>query len=210
MNIIIFGAPGSGKGTQAERVNKKLGTPAISTGHILRSAIAEQTQTGLEAKEYVDSGKLVPDGIMLRLIKERLAQPDCVGGYILDGYPRTLPQAEGLDDAGVKIDAVLSIEISDEEIERRITGRRVCQGCDRSYHILYNPPLAEGKCDNCGAALYCRMDDSPDVVKARLRVYHETTEPLKGWYEGKGLLKSVVSDEEVTVTTERVYAALQL
>jgi len=162
----------------------------------------------MEAKEFIDEGRLVPDGIMLRLISERLSQPDCEAGFILDGYPRTLVQADGLEEAGVKIDAVLSIEVPDEEIERRLTGRRVCGGCGRSYHTKYNTSALEGQCDDCNGVLIRRLDDEPGVVLNRLRIYHESTEPLKGWYESRGLLRTVVSHEQVAVTTERTFAAL--
>ncbi|MDR1735623.1 MAG: adenylate kinase [Oscillospiraceae bacterium] len=210
MKMILFGAPGSGKGTQAARLEKRLSVPAISTGNILRAAIKNGEEMGLKAKAYVDAGQLVPDAVIIGIIKERLAKPDCENGFILDGFPRNIPQAEALEAQGVEIDKVLNIEVSDEEIERRLTGRRVCQRCEAPYHIADNPPKSEGVCDVCGGALIRRDDDSPETVRGRLRVFHESTEPLKGWYERKGKLVTVVARESVSDTSAAVLAALGL
>lgn len=208
MKIILLGAPGSGKGTQAENIQSRLHIPAISTGAILREAIKRGTKLGEDAKGYIDAGKLVPDGVVVALIRERLSEPDCENGYILDGFPRTIAQAEALDETGIVLDAVISIEVPDDEIERRLTGRRVCEGCGQTYHTLYNPPKREGVCDGCSGSLVRRADDEPETVRSRLKVYHESTEPLKGWYQRKGRLRTVVSSENVAVTTARTAEAL--
>ena len=179
MKLILLGAPGAGKGTQAEILSAKLGIPTISTGNMLRAAIQEGTPVGLEAKSYMDAGKLVPDDVIIRVVAQRIAQPDCTGGFILDGVPRTIGQAEALDQAGVRFDRVISIEISDQEIEERMGGRRVCSKCGASYHIKARPTKVEGVCDACGAPVTQRADDKPETVRERLRVYHEQTEPLK-------------------------------
>ena len=192
MNIIFFGAPGAGKGTQAEIVSKKLDIPTISTGNIIREAIKNGTEMGLSAKSYIDAGKLVPDEVVIGIIKDRLDKDDCKNGFILDGFPRTIPQAKALDEMGVKIDVVLNIEVSDEDIVNRMSGRRTCPKCGSTYHIEFNPTKTEGVCDNCGAELTVRKDDHPDVVKSRLDVYHSETEPLKAFYEEKGILRTVV------------------
>lgn len=191
MKLILLGAPGAGKGTQAEIISKKLNIPTISTGNILRAAVKNGTPVGLKAKEYMDAGKLVPDEVIIGVIQERLQEQDCAGGYILDGVPRTIAQAEALEAAGVNFDAVVSIEVSDEEIEQRMTGRRTCLACGATYHVVANPPKAEGVCDLCGEKLAQRKDDKPETVKARLVTYHETTEPLKDFYAQRGLLKVV-------------------
>jgi adenylate kinase len=204
----MFGAPGSGKGTQADLLCARLGVPSVSTGNILRAAIAAGTEVGAEAEQYVTSGRLVPDEIMLRLITERLAKPDCEKGFILDGYPRTLPQAQALEAAGVEIDAVVSIDTQDADIERRLSGRRVCGGCGKSYHVTYNPPAKEGICDDCGSPVTRRPDDDPQVVASRLRLYHSTTEPLRARYEEMGLLRSVDAGGGIAEIAERVLAAL--
>lgn len=209
MNLIFLGAPGAGKGTQAEVVCEKLGIPAISTGNIIREALKNGTELGLKAKSYMDSGALVPDEVVIAIIKERLAQADCQNGFVLDGFPRTVVQAEALDKMGIHIDRVIDIEVSDEDIERRLSGRRVCVACGASYHTLYKPSKEEGKCDKCGAELIQRKDDHPDTIKERLKVYHELTEPLKGYYESKGILKIVEGQEEVADTTRLTLAALE-
>ena len=178
MKLILLGAPGAGKGTQAEILNKELGIPTISTGNILRAAVKNGTPTGLKAKEYMDAGKLVPDEVIIGVITERLQEEDCAKGYILDGVPRTIAQAEALEKAGIAFDAVVSIEISDEEIMERMGGRRVCEACGSSYHVVAVPPKQEGICDACGGKLVQRKDDAPETVKARLQVYHNETEPL--------------------------------
>ena len=172
MNIIFFGAPGAGKGTQAEIVSKKLDIPTISTGNIIREAIKNGTEMGLSAKSYIDAGKLVPDEVVIGIIKDRLDKDDCKNGFILDGFPRTIPQAKALDEMGVKIDVVLNVEVSDEDIVKRMSGRRTCPKCGSTYHIEFNPTKTEGVCDNCGTELTVRKDDHPDVVKSRLDVYH--------------------------------------
>ena len=183
MKLILLGAPGAGKGTQAEILSAKLGVPAVSTGNILRAAIKEGTPTGLEAKRYMDAGRLVPDPVIIGIVADRLAKPDCAKGFILDGVPRTVGQAEALDAAGVTFDHVLSIEISDGEIEERMSGRRVCQNCGAPYHVKARPPKREGVCDACGGQLVQREDDQAETVRKRLAVYHEETEPLKGFYD---------------------------
>ncbi len=210
MNLILLGAPGAGKGTQAEILCKKLGIPTISTGNILRAAIKEGTATGIKAKSYIDAGQLVPDEVIIGILNERLAQDDCANGYILDGVPRTIAQAEALEKAGIKFDAVVSIEISEDEILRRMSGRRVCEACGSSYNIEVLPPRKEGVCDNCGGKLIQRKDDTPETVRARLEVYHKETEPLVGFYAERGLLRSVgvVGDKETTF--QAILAALEL
>ncbi len=210
MNLILLGAPGAGKGTQAEIICEKAGIPAISTGNIIRAALKNGTEMGLKAKSYMDAGKLVPDDVVIGIIKERLAEDDCQNGFILDGFPRTIPQAEALDALGVNIDCVLSIEVPDEKIVTRMSGRRVCAACGASYHIEYKKPEVEGVCNLCGGALSIRKDDEPETVLDRLHVYHEQTEPLKGYYEKTGKLRTVVGQEEVADTTKLTLAALGL
>lgn len=208
MNIIFFGPPGAGKGTQADLVSKKLEIPTISTGAIIRNALKNRTKMGLEAKKYTESGALVPDDIVIGIIEERLSDSDCKNGFILDGFPRTVPQAEALERMGIRIDVVLSIELSDEVIVERMSGRRVCPSCAASYHIKYNPPTDGKKCDKCGAELTIRKDDDPAVVKSRLDVYHNETEPLEDYYRKKGILKTVQSQDKVEDTTALTFAAL--
>ena len=209
MKLILLGAPGAGKGTQAEVICEKLSIPAISTGNIIREALKSGTEMGKRAKSYMDEGKLVPDEVVIGIIKDRLAQDDCKNGFILDGFPRTIPQAEALDAMGVEIDAVLDLEVADEDIITRMSGRRVCESCGSSYHTLYKQPKVEGKCDICGGTLVQRKDDHPDTVKDRLRVYHEQTEPLKDYYEKQGKLKIVEGQEEVADTTALTLKALE-
>ena len=208
MKLILLGAPGAGKGTQAEILCKKLGIPTISTGNILRAAIKEGTPTGLKAKSYIDAGKLVPDEVIIGIVHERLAQDDCKSGYILDGVPRTIAQAEALEKAGIAFDAVVSIEISEEEILRRMSGRRVCEACGSSYNVEAVPPRVEGVCDNCGGKLIQRKDDTPETVRERLKVYHTETEPLVDFYAARGLLRPVRSDDTKEGTTQAILAAL--
>ena len=208
MNLILLGAPGAGKGTQAELLVHKLSIPAISTGNMLREAIAEGTALGMEAKSYMDKGNLVPDELILGIVADRVAQPDCAGGFILDGVPRTLAQAEALEAKGVKIDYVVSIEVNDSEIESRMTGRRVCSHCGASYHIVANPPKVNGICDECGGELVIRKDDAPETVRNRLKVYHQETEPLKGYYEKKGVLVPVDNQPTIEATTKVIMEAL--
>ena len=208
MKMILLGAPGAGKGTQAEILNKELEIPTISTGNILRAAVKNGTPTGLKAKEYMDAGKLVPDEVIIGVITERLQEEDCAKGYILDGVPRTIAQAEALEKAGIAFDAVVSIEISDEEIMERMGGRRVCEACGSSYHVVAVPPKQEGICDACGGKLVQRKDDAPETVKARLQVYHNETEPLKNFYESRGLLKSVDNLPSVAEMSKSILKAL--
>lgn len=210
MKLILLGAPGAGKGTQAEILSARLSIPTISTGNILRAAIKEGTPTGLEAKSYMDAGKLVPDTVIIGIVAERLAQPDCAGGFILDGVPRTIGQAQALDEAGVTFDKVLSIEISDGEIEERMSGRRVCQSCGAPYHVKAKPPKQEGVCDSCGGQLVQREDDRAETVRKRLEVYHAETEPLKGFYEGKGILIPVANQDTIEGTSKAIMEALGL
>ncbi len=210
MKLILLGPPGAGKGTQAEILNKKLDVPTISTGNILRAAVKNGTPVGLRAKEYMDAGKLVPDEVIIGVITERLAEPDCQKGFILDGVPRTIPQAEALEKAGITFDAVVSLEISDEEIVERMGGRRVCTKCGAPYHIKNLPPKVEGVCDACGGKLEARADDKPEVVRDRLTVYHKETAPLKDFYAERGLLKSVENQPTVNGTTDAILRALGL
>ena len=208
MKLILLGAPGAGKGTQAEILSKLLNIPTISTGNILRAAMKNGTPVGLRAKEYVESGKLVPDDVIIGIVNERLAEPDCANGYILDGMPRTIPQAEALEKSGIDIDCALSIEIADEVIIERMSGRRTCKECSQTCHIVSNPPKVEGKCDFCGGELTIRKDDAPETVKARLETYHKETEPLKAFYASRGKLKSVENQPTIEATTEVIKSAL--
>ncbi len=208
MNIIFLGAPGAGKGTQAEKVSAHYGIPAISTGAIIRSAIKGGTPMGTAAKAYTEKGALVPDEVVIGIIKERLAEEDCKNGFILDGFPRTVPQAEALDAMGVKIDLVISIEVSDEAIVDRMSGRRVCDVCGASYHVKYNPSKDGVTCDKDGTTLTQRKDDKPEVVLDRLSTYHETTEPIKGYYEGTGKLRIVDGEQSVDEATAAVFATI--
>ncbi len=209
MNLILLGAPGAGKGTQAEVICDHLQIPALSTGNILREALKQGTELGLKAKSYMDGGKLVPDEVVIAIIKERLTAPDCENGFILDGFPRTVPQAQALDAMGVRIDRVIDIEVPDEKIEQRLSGRRVCESCGASYHMLYKPSAVAGVCDKCGGNTVQRKDDHPDTVRERLAVYHEQTEPLKDYYEKTGKLVIVEGQEEVSDTSELVLKALR-
>lgn len=209
MNIIFLGAPGAGKGTQAEKVSAKYGIPAISTGAIIREAIKGGTPMGLAAKQYTEKGALVPDEVVIGIIKERLAAEDCKNGFILDGFPRTVPQAEALDTMGVRIDLVISIDVSDEVIVERMSGRRVCDKCGASYHVVYNPSKDGKTCDNDGTVLSIRKDDAPEVVKSRLVTYHEQTEPIKDYYAATGKLKCIVGEKAVEDTTKLVFAAIE-
>ena len=207
MNLILLGAPGAGKGTQSEKISEKWGIPAISTGDILRAAIKEGTALGKTAKSYMDEGKLVPDDIVIGIIKEYLTSEACRNGFILDGFPRSIPQAEALEQMGVRIDAVLSIEVADETIVSRMSGRRVCK-CGASYHVVYKPSKKPNICDKCGAELFVRKDDAPETVLNRLATYHQQTEPLKEYYGKKGLLLTIQGQEEVADTTRLVFEAL--
>ncbi len=209
MKLILLGAPGAGKGTQAEVISEHLHIPTISTGNIIREALKSGTEMGLKAKEFIESGKLVPDDVVIGIIQERLAQDDCQNGFILDGFPRTIPQAEALDRMGVVIDRVIDIEVDDDVIAQRVSGRRVCQKCGASYHIDYKKSEVEGICDRCGDTLVQRKDDHPDTVKERLQVYHEQTEPLKNYYAQQGKLFIVEGQEEVADTTRLTLAAVE-
>lgn len=209
MKLIFLGAPGAGKGTQAEVVSEKLAIPAISTGNIIRAALKEQTEMGIKAKEFIEKGQLVPDDVVIGIIKERLAQDDCKNGFILDGFPRTVPQAEALDEMGVDIDKVIDIEVPDEKIAARMSGRRVCSSCGASYHLLYKKPEKEGVCNVCGGELIQRADDKPETVLDRLDVYHKQTEPLIDFYRAKGKLRVVEGQEEVADTSALTLKALE-
>ncbi len=208
IKLILLGAPGAGKGTQAEIISEKYKIPAISTGAIIREAIQKGTEMGLSAKSYIDSGALVPDDVVIGIIKDRLAAPDCVNGFILDGFPRTVPQAEALDKMGVEITDVISIEVPDEKILKRMGGRRVCKKCGATYHTEYNPSPNGENCA-CGEPLTIRSDDDPKVVSQRLETYHELTEPLKDFYEAKGKLKIVEGQEKLEDTTALTAKALE-
>ena len=208
MNVILLGAPGAGKGTQAEIISAKLGIPTISTGNILREAVKNGTEVGLKAKSFMDAGKLVPDDVIVDIVKERISQDDCQKGFILDGMPRTIPQAEALVSHGVNIDKAISIEIADEVIEARMTGRRVCHDCGASYHVVANPPKVEGVCDACGGELIIRADDAPETVHHRLEVFHSETEPLKAFYAQMGILTEVEGNQPIENATKDILAAL--
>ncbi|MEF9970736.1 MAG: adenylate kinase [Oscillospiraceae bacterium] len=210
MKLILLGAPGAGKGTQAEILSRMSNIPTISTGNILRAAMKNGTPVGLKAKEYVDSGKLVPDEVVIGIVVERLSQADCKNGYILDGMPRTIPQAEALEKNGIHIDCALSLEISDEAIIERMSGRRTCKNCSQTFHIVSNPPKVADKCDACGGDLIIRPDDAPETVKSRLEVFHRETEPLKQFYAERGKLKTVDNQPTVEATTKAVVKALGL
>jgi len=209
MKLILLGAPGAGKGTQAEKICEKLNIPAISTGNIIREAMKAGTEMGKQAKAFVEAGKLVSDEVVIGIIKERLAQEDCANGFILDGFPRTIPQAQALDAMGIEIDKVISIEVPDEKIAQRMSGRRVCEKCGASYHTEYKKPAKEGECNLCGGNLIRRKDDEPETVLDRLHVYHEQTEPLKDYYANSGKLRLVEGQEEVADTTKLTFAALE-
>ena len=208
MNLILLGAPGAGKGTQAELLIEKLGIPGISTGNMLREAIANGTELGKKVKSYMDGGLLVPDELIMGIVAERTAQPDCANGFILDGVPRTLAQAEALDAAGVVIDHVVSIEIDDSVIEGRMTGRRVCGKCGASYHVVANPPKTEGVCDSCGSELIIRKDDAPETVRKRLDVYHAQTEVLMDYYGKQGKIRHIEGNQSIEGANEDILVAI--
>ena len=210
MKIIFLGAPGAGKGTQAEIIASKIGIPTISTGAIIREALKTGTEMGIKAKKFIEAGALVPDDVVIGIIKERLAKSDCQNGFILDGFPRTVPQAEALDTMGVELDRVVSIEVPDEAIVERMSGRRVCAKCGASYHVVYNPSNDGVNCDKCGEELSIRKDDAPEVVLSRLEVYHSTTEPLKDYYAKSGKLKLVDGVGSVEEISKRTIAALDI
>lgn len=204
MRLILLGAPGAGKGTQAEILSRELGVPTISTGNILRAAIADGTPVGLEAKALIDAGKLVSDDVIMGILEERVARPDCANGYILDGVPRTIGQAEAMEKMGIAVDTALSIEISDETIIDRMSGRRTCSKCSSTFHIVSNPPKVEGICDKCGGELTIRKDDKPETVKARLETYHKETEPLKAFYAERNKLVAVMNQPTIEATTAEI------
>ncbi len=209
MNMIFLGAPGAGKGTQAEVVCKELNIPAISTGNMLREAVKNETPAGLKAAEYMNRGDLVPDEIVIGILKDRIAQDDAQNGFILDGFPRTVAQAEALDSMGVRIDKVIEIDVPDEKITARMSGRRVCEGCGNSYHIVFKPTKVEGICDACGAKVVQRIDDKPETVQARLKTYHEKTAPLRDYYAAKGKLVTVNGQDEIAETSRLTLEAIR-
>ena len=208
MNLILLGAPGAGKGTQAELLLEKLGIPSISTGNMLREAIRNGTPLGMKAKQYMDEGALVPDELVLGIVAERVTQPDCANGFILDGVPRTLAQAEALDAKGVRIDHVVSIEVDDSVIEGRMTGRRVCSNCGASYHVVANAPKTEGVCDLCGSELVIRKDDAPETVRHRLEVYHASTEILKSYYDKQGKVRLIEGNQDIHSINDQILTAI--
>ena len=208
MNMILLGAPGAGKGTQGELISEKLSIPTISTGNMLREAMANGSDLGKQVKSYMDSGSLVPDEVVLSLIADRITWPDCKNGFILDGVPRTLAQAQAMDAAGIQIDHVVSLEVDDDDIAGRMAGRRVCTHCGASYHIVSNPPKTEGVCDLCGGAVAIRKDDEPETVKHRLQVYHASTEVLKDYYEAQNKLRLVYGNQPIEDTNRDILKAI--
>ena len=210
MNIIMLGAPGAGKGTQAAVLCEKLNIPTISTGNIIREALKNGTEMGLKAKSFMDAGQLVPDEVVIGIVKDRLQEDDCQNGYILDGFPRTIPQAEALDAMGADINCVIDIEVQDEVIVNRLSGRRVCENCGRPYHVVSLKPKVDGVCDDCNGALVQRKDDQIDTIKNRLDIYHKETEPLVNYYKAQGKLKVVVGKDTVKATTEAVFKAIEV
>ena len=209
MNLILLGAPGAGKGTQAEHISAAYGIPAISTGNIIRAALKSGTELGLKMKQYTEAGLLVPDEIVIEMLIERIAEDDCQNGFILDGFPRTIPQAEALDNSGIVIDKVLEIFVPDEVIITRLSSRRVCEACGATYSLEHNPPAVDGVCDKCGDTLIQRTDDSPETIAKRLEVYHDQTEPLKGYYESQGKLSVVIGQGNVSDTRRLVLECLE-
>lgn len=212
MNIMLFGAPGAGKGTQAKFIIDRYGIPQISTGDILRAAIANGTAMGLEAKKYMDEGKLVPDSTIIGIIKDRLSEEDCKKGFILDGFPRTLAQAEALEvllkDMGIKLDKVISLNVPDKFIVERITGRRVCESCGASFHVTFNPPKVEGKCDYCGGNLITRKDDTKETVEKRLEAYHSQTAPLFTFYKDRDVMVEIDGTKNIDEITKEIFTIL--
>ena len=209
MNLIFLGAPGSGKGTQAEQVEKKFGIPAVSTGNMLREAVKNQTEAGLRAKSFMDAGDLVPDEVVIGILKDRIAEDDAKKGFILDGFPRTVQQAEALERMGVNIDKVINIHVEDEKITARMSGRRVCEDCGASYHIDYKPTKSDGVCDSCNGKAVLRDDDKPETVLFRLKTYHEKTAPLIDFYDTRGKLQTVIGQEEIQDTTRLTFEAIE-
>ncbi|TDA29762.1 MAG: adenylate kinase [Archaeoglobi archaeon] len=213
MNLILLGAPGAGKGTQAKFIVEKYGIPQISTGDMLREAVAKGTELGKKAKEFMSQGKLVPDEIVIGIVKERLRQKDCEGGFILDGFPRTIAQAEALDrimaEMGRKIDAVINISVPEEEIVRRIVNRRICRKCGAIYHLIYDPPKRPGICDKCGGELYQRDDDREEVVRQRFAVYRKSTQPLIDYYRKRGVLYEVDGTKDIVSVKSEILSILE-
>ena len=208
MKMILLGAPGVGKGTQAEIISDKYSIPQVSTGNILREAMKSGTEEGLRAKAFVESGQLVPDDVVIGILRDRIAKEDCAGGFILDGFPRTIAQAEALDRMGVEIDTVIDIEVDDEKIARRMSGRRVCEKCGSTYHLVHKRPREEGVCDRCAGALVQRKDDKPETVLERLSVYHQQTEPLIEYYKAQGKLTVINGDQPIEAASADIFAAL--
>ena len=210
--IVLLGAPGVGKGTQAEKLAKELSIPHISTGDMFREAVARGTEMGMKAKEYMDRGELVPDDVVIGVVKERLSQPDCAIGFILDGFPRTVAQAEALErvmeELGKNIEYAISIDVAEDEIVRRLSGRRTCEACGKVYHVIYNPPKQEGVCDECGGTLYQRDDDKEETIRNRLRVYREKTAPLIDFYARRGVLRNIDGSKRVDEVTADIRALL--
>lgn len=210
MKIILLGAPGAGKGTQAEVLCERLSIPAISTGTIIREALKSGTEMGKKAKSFMETGRLVPDEIVIGIIQERLQEKDCANGFILDGFPRTIIQAEALDNMGVPIDTVIDIEVADEKIITRVSGRRVCESCSATYHTEFKPSKVDGVCDKCNGTLIQRKDDQPETVQERLKVYHDQTEPLKGYYQKQGKLLRIAGDKDIATITSDILTALEV
>ena len=208
MKLILLGAPGAGKGTQADIISRKLEIPTISTGNILRAAVREGTPVGLRAKAIIEAGQLVPDDVIIGIVAERVAKDDCKNGYILDGVPRTVAQADALEANGIAVDCALCIDVPDEVITKRMSGRRTCSVCSATYHVESNPPKVEGVCDACGGALTVRKDDQPETVLSRLEVYHAQTEPLLAYYRAKGKLVTVTGEATIEATSHKVFKAL--
>ena len=209
MNLILLGAPGAGKGTQAEIICAKLNIPSISTGNILRAAVKEGTEMGLKAKSFMDAGALVPDEVIIGILKERLAQPDCANGFILDGFPRNLAQAEELVGMGIRVNKALLINVPDDVLVDRVQGRMVCDKCGASYHLKNNPPAAEGVCDKCGGRLEARKDDRPETVRARLKVYHDLTDPVVEFYRNRGVLSEIDGTASIDEATAEILKILE-
>lgn len=209
MNLILLGAPGAGKGTQAEILCERLNIPTISTGNMIREALKSGTEMGLKAKSFIEAGQLVPDEVVIGIVRERLAKDDCKNGFILDGFPRTIPQAEALDSMGVTIDRVVDINVPDEVITRRVSGRRVCLDCGNTYHVETKKPLKDGVCDRCGSTLVQRKDDLPETVQERLHVYHEQTEPLRDYYAAAGKLLVVDGQQGIQEIAEQTLQLLK-
>ena len=209
MKLILLGAPGAGKGTQAENISKKYNIPAISTGDMIRAAIKSGNDLGKQVQSYIEKGHLVPDEVVIAIVKDRIAQPDCANGFILDGFPRTIPQAEALDNLSVNVDFALSIEVEDERIVQRMSGRRACPGCGMTYHLEFKPSKDNKTCDGCGAELVIRKDDKPETVIERLKIYHDQTEPLKAYYNAQNKLVIVEGQEELSETTALTFKAIE-